>query len=261
MRSTRAKRLRHIKFVGIVISLSVPFTSVPGLCATSWSDLRREARATLNHLYFACPAARRMGESASAVLVFPRVVKTLSAGVQQGYGTLFAHDRAIGLYKPVAASYSVPKGVQEFGYVLFFMSADDLAELRKSGELEIGRGPELVLGQKTHKQKQRRASRSANASADQVITIAPSATKIVAHASQITYRDAMNDQQEPAPRPNGSTLDPTYRGFIPIPNTAFTRTPAAETQRDGVYGFAFFHKGLIDGLRFQGIKITAIHPD
>jgi hypothetical protein len=37
--------------------------------------------------------------------------------------------------------------------------------------------------------------------------------------SPVTYRGALNDQQEAASRPKDFTLDPTYRGFIPIPNT------------------------------------------
>ena len=56
------------------------------------------------------------------MLVFPSIVKAGSIGAQQGYGALFAHDRAIGYYKSVSASYSVPKQVQKFGYALFFMS-------------------------------------------------------------------------------------------------------------------------------------------
>jgi hypothetical protein len=41
----------------------------------------------------------------------------------------------------------------------------------------------------------------------------------IGQQSPITYRDNLNDQQEPASRPKDFTLDPTYRGFIPIPNT------------------------------------------
>ena len=37
--------------------------------------------------------------------------------------------------------------------------------------------------------------------------------------SPVTFRDAMNDQQEAASRPKDYTLDPQYRGFIPVPNT------------------------------------------
>jgi len=60
---------------------------------------------------------------------------------------------------------------------------------------------------------------SVDASGTQVVTIAPSAVTIEGHASQVTDRPAMNDQQEAAPRPNDLTLDPKYRGFIPVPNT------------------------------------------
>ena len=41
----------------------------------------------------------------------------------------------------------------------------------------------------------------------------------VGNASLIEHRPALNDQQEGAQRPKDYTLDPTYRGFIPVPNT------------------------------------------
>jgi len=37
--------------------------------------------------------------------------------------------------------------------------------------------------------------------------------------ARVEYRDSMNDQQGPAPRPSDYVLDPDFRGFIPIPNT------------------------------------------
>jgi hypothetical protein len=45
------------------------------------------------------------------------------------------------------------------------------------------------------------------------------AGELIGHQSQVTYRGALNDQQEAASRPKDYTLDPTYQGFIPIPNT------------------------------------------
>lgn len=91
------------------------------------------------------------------------------------------------------------------------------------------------LEQENHKQKQQaRTSRAAPAatvetppagstsgapSGDQVITIAPTAVTIEGRASEIKDRPAMDDQQEAVPRPNDLTLDPKYRGFVPIPNT------------------------------------------
>ena len=53
----------------------------------------------------------------------------------------------------------------------------------------------------------------------QVVTIAPTAVTIEGCPSEIRDRRAMDDQQEPAPRPKDLTLDPKYRGFVPIPNT------------------------------------------
>lgn len=41
----------------------------------------------------------------------------------------------------------------------------------------------------------------------------------IGQQSPVTYRGAMNDQQEAASRPKDYTLDPTYQGFIPVPNT------------------------------------------
>src|ERR1700746_3096419 len=60
---------------------------------------------------------------------------------------------------------------------------------------------------------------SENVGGNQVVTIAPTAVTIEGHASEIKDRSAMDDQQEAAPRPNDLTLDPKYRGFVPIPNT------------------------------------------
>jgi hypothetical protein len=91
------------------------------------------------------------------------------------------------------------------------------------------------LERENHKQKQHatatRAAASApaegtaagptseNVSGNQPVTIAPTAVTIEGHASEIKDRPAMDDQQEAAPRPNDLTLDPKYRGFVPIPNT------------------------------------------
>lgn len=43
--------------------------------------------------------------------------------------------------------------------------------------------------------------------------------ELVGQPSPVTYRGAMNDQQEAASRPRDFTLDPKYQGFIPVPNT------------------------------------------
>jgi hypothetical protein len=108
-----------------------------------------------------------------------------------------------------------------------------IQSMQKSMEQMQSRISELE--QENHKQKkQAAASRTAPAAVvppaaaptsvgesgnNQVVTIAPTAVTIEGRASQIKDRPAMDDQQEAAPRPNDLTLDPKYRGFVPIPNT------------------------------------------
>jgi len=47
----------------------------------------------------------------------------------------------------------------------------------------------------------------------------PATKEIVGHASPIVGRGNLNDEQVAAQRPNDLTLDPKYRGYIPVPNT------------------------------------------
>jgi len=61
---------------------------------------------------------------------------------------------------------------------------------------------------------------------NQTMTLSPNTvvfsqtvTQIVGQAAQVRFRNTFNDQQEGAQRAGDLTLDPQYRGFIPIPNT------------------------------------------
>ncbi|HEY2799180.1 MAG TPA: lipid-binding SYLF domain-containing protein [Chthoniobacterales bacterium] len=140
------KCLTNTKLVGLLLSLSILLHAAPSLQAASRSEMRREARAALSELYETTPAARNLGKSAKAVLVFPQIVKAgFILGAQHGDGTLLQHGKAIGCYKTVAGSYGLQAGVQKFGYALFFMTNEDLAYLRKSGGWEIGTGPSVVI--------------------------------------------------------------------------------------------------------------------
>ncbi len=62
------------------------------------------------------------------------------------------------------------------------------------------------------------------------------AKPIAGHANPVADRDNMNDQQEAAPRLNDLTLDPQYRGFIPVPNTdaliKFNAKPRVDMMED-----------------------------
>lgn len=57
----------------------------------------------------------------------------------------------------------------------------------------------------------------------------------VGELSPVTYRLAMNDQQDAASRPMDYTLDPKFRGFIPVPNTPVLIKFNAKPHVDAVY--------------------------
>lgn len=127
-------------FFGLILG------SAPELRADSAQEINRESRAALQKLYSTVPAARRVGDSATAVLVFPSIVKAgFVVGAQRGEGTLFSRGKTIGYYSTTSASFGLQAGVQKFGYALFFITESDLAYLRKSGGWEIGSGPSVVI--------------------------------------------------------------------------------------------------------------------
>jgi lipid-binding SYLF domain-containing protein len=51
----------------------------------------------------------------------------------------------VAYYRSVAASYGLQAGVQEFGYVLFFMDEASVQYLDNSDGWELGSGPSLVV--------------------------------------------------------------------------------------------------------------------
>lgn len=114
--------------------------------AASATELQERARAGLNQLYSVNDQAKLVAARATAVLVFPRIVKAgLIAGGQRGDGVLFIRGRAAGYYNTTAASYGLQAGVQRFGYALFFMDDQSLDYLRNSGGWELGSGPSIVV--------------------------------------------------------------------------------------------------------------------
>src|SRR4051812_33775841 len=77
-------------FCGLVVSIS-------DSRAASAREINSESRAALQQLYSSVPAARRAGDSAAAVLVFPSILKAgFVFGGQRGEGTLFSHGKTLG---------------------------------------------------------------------------------------------------------------------------------------------------------------------
>jgi lipid-binding SYLF domain-containing protein len=114
--------------------------------AASASAINRDAKATLAKLYKNTPAAKTLADKAVGVLVFPSIVKGgfIIAG-QFGDGALQKNGKAVAYYRSLAASFGYQAGIQDFGYVLFFMDDESLRYLDNSAGFELGTGPSLVV--------------------------------------------------------------------------------------------------------------------
>jgi lipid-binding SYLF domain-containing protein len=114
--------------------------------AAGGAEISSSARAALNRLYAANPAAKTLAQKAKGILVFPSIVKAgFVVGAQGGDGALFKEGKTVAYYRTAAASYGLQAGAQRFGYALFFMTDSALAYLDKSGGWEVGSGPSLVV--------------------------------------------------------------------------------------------------------------------
>jgi lipid-binding SYLF domain-containing protein len=108
--------------------------------------IERESKAALQKLYETTPAAKKLGEKAKAILVFPSILKAgLIIGGQGGNGVLLVNGKTEAYYNISAASYGLQAGVQEFGYAMFLMTESARSYLDTSEGWEVGVGPNIVV--------------------------------------------------------------------------------------------------------------------
>jgi lipid-binding SYLF domain-containing protein len=120
------------------------------LCGTAFAAdrgaLERDARAALQRLTAAVPAAKSLSGTATAVLVFPKITKAgLGVGGQYGDGVLFKGGQVAGYYNTSGASYGLQAGAQQFGYAMFLMNDKAVSALGANEGFEVGVGPSIVV--------------------------------------------------------------------------------------------------------------------
>jgi lipid-binding SYLF domain-containing protein len=117
--------------------------------AASAAELNRDAQKALNALYAKSPGAKKIGNDAVAILVFPQVIKAgLGIGGQYGEGVLYRGGKAVAYYNTAGASMGLQAGGQKYGYAMFFLSEENLKYLDKSEGFEVGVGPSVVVADK-----------------------------------------------------------------------------------------------------------------
>jgi lipid-binding SYLF domain-containing protein len=132
-------------FLGLPAEAQQASTAAPAAKAPA-TTLSRDSRNAINRLTAQSPAAKALGERASAILVFTSIKKAgFVIGGQYGEGTLFRGGKAIAYYSTAGLSYGLQAGVQTYGYAMFFMNDAALKQLDKADGFEIGVGPSVVV--------------------------------------------------------------------------------------------------------------------
>ena len=113
----------------------------------SGRQIASDSRAALRDLYAQNPSARRLGKSASGILVFPHIMKGgFVVGAEGGNGALFGSDGGVkGFYQTAGASWGLQAGVQKYGYALFLMNSREVANLNQAAGWDVGSSPSLVV--------------------------------------------------------------------------------------------------------------------
>jgi lipid-binding SYLF domain-containing protein len=145
---TMIVRLSMLAAAGTLLSNCAhePVTQANAANASS-SQISADSRAALKSLYASNPTARRLGQKASGILVFPHIMKGgFVVGAEGGNGTLFNSGGGVkGYYQTAGASWGLQAGVQKYGYALFLMNSSDVANLDRAAGWEVGSSPSLVV--------------------------------------------------------------------------------------------------------------------
>ncbi len=113
---------------------------------SSGRQIASDSRAALNDLYAQNPTAKKLGRSASGILVFPKITKGgFVVGAEGGNGALLQGGKVSRFYQTAGASYGLQAGVQQFGYALFLMNDSEVRKLDEAAGWEVGSSPTLVV--------------------------------------------------------------------------------------------------------------------
>src|SRR5579862_5700632 len=114
--------------------------------AATPDELNRDSDHAVQMLQESNPAAAAIARQASAVLVFPNIVKAgLVFGGAYSEGELRQGSRIDGYYNSVTGSWGFQAGAQSYGYVVYLMNNKAVSYLHRSQGWEIGVGPTVVI--------------------------------------------------------------------------------------------------------------------
>lgn len=143
--NTATRRTLHKVLLASAVALALGIPSVQAQAASA-DDINIDAAQTLRNLYKAHPEAETLAKNATAVLVFPKIIKAgLVIGGSYGEGVMNQGGKPTGYYSSVSASWGWQAGAESYSYVVFLMNPKAVEFLDKSKGWEIGVGPSVVV--------------------------------------------------------------------------------------------------------------------
>ncbi len=140
----KMKGLLHRSFRAVLCVFVASLAGGQAIAGTA--ELNVSAEAALTNLYSHIPVAKELSKKATAVLVFPSIIKAgFLVGGEYGDGVMRKDGKPTGYYRTAGVSYGLQAGAQDFGYALFFMDPKSLAYLDSNDGWELGTGPSLVV--------------------------------------------------------------------------------------------------------------------
>jgi lipid-binding SYLF domain-containing protein len=109
------------------------------------TSLAQSSRAALEQFYATRPGARKLGESAKAILVFPSITKAgLGIGGLYGDGTMFEGGKPVAYYNIAGGTFGLQIGAQSFSQGYFFNTAEALKTFRETKGFQLGANASAV---------------------------------------------------------------------------------------------------------------------
>jgi lipid-binding SYLF domain-containing protein len=141
--------VRRLAVIGLFAAMAAcssnQTSSVSGAPAAD-PELDQDVQQSLANLYADTPQARDLAEKAKGILVFPDVVRVgFIFGGSHGKGELIENGRVTGHYRTTAVTWGLQAGAQKYGYVMMFMTASALEDLKQSANFDVGVGPTIVV--------------------------------------------------------------------------------------------------------------------
>jgi lipid-binding SYLF domain-containing protein len=129
---------RNTIFIFLITALALLGGNTPSKGGSA-REINAGVNATLARFYGYVPGARELGARATAILVFPTIVKAgFWFGGEYGEGAMRIGARTAGYYNTIAASFGFQLGAQARSVIIMFMTPDALWNFRRVDGWKIG---------------------------------------------------------------------------------------------------------------------------